>query len=211
MSEIVIVKNRDLLRGSIISMLEEKLSLQKITCYSEAEIQLLYFTAKLPDILIVDLDTNINHKKLINAYLKKDVKIIVWTSNVEESYLIEYFKLGLHGYFYSEMEIEELTYAIRSIIDGFYYTHPCLSHIIIRGYSDLINKKAIRPEGLLTNREWDVLELIAQGYRNGPIAKSLYIAEDTVTNHVTSIFRKLGVPDRTNAALVAIKNNWIKI
>jgi len=107
------------------------------------------------------------------------------------------------------MEKDEITFAIRRIINRKNYIHPYLSSVLLQEYLRVTNVEKQRPTKLLTRREWEVLELIAQGKTTKHISEQLYISTKTVTNHTASILRKLRVKDRTNAALLAIKNRWV--
>ncbi len=78
-------------------------------------------------------------------------------------------------------------------------------------YRALNKREQHRPVGVFTNREWDVMSLLIQGYSNEKIGNHLYITEKTVKNHISSILRKLNVPDRTNAVLAALKNEWFYV
>ncbi|WP_235182989.1 response regulator transcription factor [Gracilibacillus boraciitolerans] len=64
---------------------------------------------------------------------------------------------------------------------------------------------------MFTRREWEVMELLTQGYSNQRISNQLYITDKTVKNHISSILRKLEVPDRTNAVLTVLRNKWFYV
>lgn len=131
-------------------------------------------------------------------------------SSVTHFLLIKTFKMRLNGYFYNGMESQELTNAIDHIINSQTFIHPSLSNVLLEDYTT--NKKTIvpsKPVGLLTRREWKVMELMTKGFRNEQIGNSLYISDKTVKNHVSSILKKFQVVDRTNAVLLALKKRWV--
>ncbi|WP_163583202.1 LuxR C-terminal-related transcriptional regulator [Gracilibacillus saliphilus] len=163
------------------------------------------------DLLIIDIDTDIDTISLINTYMKNNKKIIVWTEDNDHPDLTELFKMDLNGYFFNGMEKKELVHAIEKIISGQNYIHEELTQILLGDYREIHNRKDKRPVGVFTNREWEVMELLAQGYSNNRISSTLYITDKTVKNHISSILRKLEVPDRTNAVITALKNQWFHV
>lgn len=209
MTKVAIVKDSDLLRGKIIHTLQEEIPAYDLVVYDSSGYDSLYTSNLDLDVIIIDMNANIDYYNLIDFYLQKDVKIAVWGYEDKSEELIQLFKLGLHGYLYNEMETRELIFSIRVIMDGSQYIDPHLAPILLNDYLKIANKKPDRPEGVLTDREWQVLELIVKGEKNCTIGDQLYISYKTVTNHVASIFRKLHVSDRTSAALLAVKKKWI--
>ncbi|MBN6206727.1 response regulator transcription factor [Ralstonia pickettii] len=107
------------------------------------------------------------------------------------------------------MELNQIKSAINEILNGYSFIHPYFSSIILNEYSRVTNREVTRPLGLLTKREWEILERMSSGYQNEEIANQLLISDKTVKNHVSSILKKLNVKDRTNAVLAAIENNWV--
>ncbi|MFD2656650.1 LuxR C-terminal-related transcriptional regulator [Gracilibacillus thailandensis] len=163
------------------------------------------------DLLIIDIDTDIDTISLINTYMKNNKKIIVWTEDNDHPDLTELFKMDLNGYFFNGMEKQELVHAIEKIISGQNYIHEELTQVLLGDYREIHSRKDKRPVGVFTNREWEVMELLTQGYSNNRISSTLYITDKTVKNHISSILRKLEVPDRTNAVITALKNQWFHV
>ncbi|QGH36275.1 DNA-binding response regulator [Gracilibacillus salitolerans] len=163
------------------------------------------------DLLIIDIDTDIDTISLINTYIKNNKQIIVWTEDPQHPDLTELFKMDLNGYFFNGMEKEELVHAIKKIMSGQNYIHEDLTQILLGDYREIHSRKERRPVGVFTNREWEVMELLTQGYSNNRISQKLYITDKTVKNHISSILRKLEVPDRTNAVITALKNQWFRV
>src|SRR5699024_1816194 len=130
MVKIALVKKPDLLRETIIRTIQDGIPVVTTKCYDQYQYHLLYEKTEMPDLLIVDLDTHIDTYRLINFLTKQHVKIIVWSSRTEGEELLELIQLGLAGYFYNEMETNELIYAIKNILNGKQYIHPKLSHIL---------------------------------------------------------------------------------
>lgn len=211
MGDVAIVKEPSLILDYLISILEQQVT-RTIDLYDPKNYKKIYVHRTLPEMIFIDIDNDSFEElyELVTYCVRKKVKVIVWITELMDSRrLAKLFKLGLNGYFYPEMEKEEIIFALRRIVDHKSYIHPFLSSALLEEYLRITDVKERRPDGLLTNREWEVLELIAQGRTTKHISEELYISTKTVTNHTASILRKLRVKDRTNAALLAVKNRWI--
>jgi DNA-binding NarL/FixJ family response regulator len=129
-------------------------------------------------------------------------KVIVLTSYAEDENVIPALKAGASGYVLKDVEPAELADAVRRVHRGEAVLHPAIAARVLR--------EVVEPEpdrDTLTARERDVLRLLAQGLPNKLIARELRIGERTVKTHVSSIFAKLGVTDRTQAALYAVREH----
>ena len=140
---------------------------------------------------------------------KSKVKVLVLTVHNEVEYLMKAVDIGVDGYILKDSESAELKKAIFSIVEGENYIQPSLIPSL---NSKMIEKN--RDEGKiesLTKRELEVLRLLAVGMYNKEVAEKLNISERTVKNHVSNIFKKIEVTDRTQAAVFAIRNNLIEL
>ncbi len=163
------------------------------------------------DIVIIDVETEGEILPTARLYKKQQKKVIIWGNPFNKNELTELFKLDLEGYLYRTMVKEEVLNALNIILKGGKYIHPALSNVLLEEYLALTNEAGNRPDKLLTKREWDILELITQGYSNEQISKQMVISDGTVKNHVSNLLKKLEVADRTNAVLTAIRNRWFII
>ncbi|WP_053071881.1 helix-turn-helix transcriptional regulator [Ornithinibacillus contaminans] len=211
MSEITIIKEKDLVRNIIIEKLEEKLPEHTWRAFDSVEFNKLDQSTVQSELIIIDLNAKINITDTIERFLQRNIRVAVWATDLDNHLLRELFRFGLHGYFYNGMELSELVFATKSMLNDQQYIHPKLSTILLDDYVKLTRKQAVRPMGVLTDQEWKVLEELGKGRNNDSIAKQLFISTRTVNNHVSSILKKLHVSDRTNAVIVAVKNNWITL
>lgn len=156
--------------------------------------QIEYFD---PDILLLDISM-LNEFEILNRIDRK-VKVLILTEHSEQRYLCKAFNRGVDGYILKKCSVNELKRAIRSVISGNRYIYSELHE------SEFVDYENNKLEDL-SNRELEVLMQIAEGKMNKEIASNLNIAERTVKNHISSIFKKLSVSDRTQAAIFAIKN-----
>ncbi|HHW70234.1 MAG TPA: response regulator transcription factor, partial [Clostridiales bacterium] len=137
--------------------------------------------------------------------------VIVLTIHEDREYLREAVAIGANGYVMKDAEADNLVEAIREVNRGEMYIQPSMASDMIyaignSSYEILPNYLGLK-ETDLTPREIEVLLLIADGMNNKEIADELYISEKTVKNHVSNIFRKLDVSDRTQAAIYVLKNH----
>ncbi|SDK00015.1 response regulator transcription factor [Sediminibacillus albus] len=207
--EIIVIKDRCLLRDGITNVLEREYKDSSVRAYRYKDCRELLERKTLANLLIVDIDTAEKEvSALIELHKDYGKKVIVWTANPDIKRLNDWFQKGFDGYFYNGMQPEELITGVNSVLENNSYVHPKLSKILLRDYQKLSNKITEKPVGVLTEREWNVLELLTKGFSNDKIAQFLFITEKTVKNHVSSIFRKLDVSDRTNAVLYALRQRW---
>ncbi|WP_176482033.1 response regulator transcription factor [Paucisalibacillus globulus] len=210
MTEIILIKEKDLVRDIIVEKLEENLPENTWNALDSTEFNALE-NKITSNLVIIDLNTKIDIIETIENFLENNVRVAVWTSEIDSPLLRELFRYGLHGYFFNGMELSELILATKMMLNDQQYIHPKLSTVLLNDYVKLTSKEPNRPAGILTEQEWNVLEELGRGLNNGSIAKELYISTRTVNNHVSSILKKLHVSDRTNAVIKAIKNNWITL
>lgn len=166
----------------------------------------------LPDILLLDINMpQMNGLEVLKKMKEKKVrvKVLVLTVHNEVEYLLKAVDIGVNGYLLKDSESSELKKAILSVVNGEDYIQPSLIPLLNSKMIDR-DKDSIKIEQL-TKREMEVLKLLAFGMYNKEVAESLEISERTVKNHVSNIFKKIGVTDRTQAAVFAIRNNLITI
>ena len=141
-------------------------------------------------------------------------KIIMLTVSDEEDDLYEAIKAGATGYLLKEISIEEVADAIRAVMQGQTLISPSMASKLIVEFANLskvASERSSVPVPRLTERELDVLRLVAQGLTNREIADQLYIAENTVKNHVRNILEKLHLHSRMEAVLYAVREKLLDL
>ena len=165
-----------------------------------------------PDVLLLDINMpKMNGLEVLKNLKERKlkIKVLVLTVHNETEYLMKAVDIGINGYVLKDSESSELKKAITAIADGENYIQPSLIPAL---NSKMIEKNEDELKiDSLTKRELQVLKEVAVGKFNRDIAKEMEISERTVKNHISSIFKKLDVTDRTQAAVYAIKNNLIQI
>lgn len=165
-----------------------------------------------PDIVLLDINMpNMDGIQVLNIMKQQKTlcKVIVLTIHNEIEYLVKALEIGCDGFILKDSDFDTLKKAIFSVYSGETYIEPSLMPLL---NSSLAERDVLKEKvSDLTRREMEVLKMIASGAFNKEIALTLNISERTVKNHVSNIFKKIGVSDRTQAAVFAIKNNIISI
>ncbi|HEV8225039.1 MAG TPA: response regulator transcription factor [Rubrobacteraceae bacterium] len=161
-----------------------------------------------PDVVLMDLlmpvMDGISATEKIRAELP-DVEVIALTSVLEDASVTGAVRAGAIGYLLKDTDSEELSRAIKAAAEGRVHLAPEAAARLMREV-----RAPDSPEAL-TDREAEVLRLLAHGKANKQIASSLYVSEKTVKAHVSSILMKLGVQSRTQAALYAVRAGLVSI
>mgnify|MGYP003586215005 CR=1 FL=1 len=219
--DIIIADDHAILRSGIRKVLEFEDDF-KVVAEATNGLEAIQKTLELePDILLLDINMPIKNGfetvRELSAQ-KTETKIIILTINDDENYVLEMLKNGASGYLLKDIEPSMLVQAIRMINQGESYIYPDIARKIFGdvGFSGDIVKAAEvmlkeRRCEKLTARELDVLQCICKGMSNQEIAKDLFVSEKTVKNHLTNIFRKINVNDRTQALLYVLKNKIMTI
>ena len=218
---ILVADDHALLRQGIRKVLELEEDFQVIGEAGDGEEAVKNTAALVPDILLLDINMpKMNGLQVIKQVSEQQpkVKIIVLTIHDDENYVIEVIKAGAVGYLLKDIEPGMLVKAIRAVYEGESFIYPTLAKKL---FSE-INRQHVRnieaakiiersKDERLSYREIEVLEKVCKGMSNQEVAKILFLSEKTVKNHLTSIFRKIGVSDRTQAVLYAIRNKIVII
>lgn len=209
---VVIADDHALMREGIRQLLEFDGSIEVVEEASDGEECLNKIEQAEPDVLLLDI--NMPNKNGIDVLQtirdkKLEVKVLILTVHNEVEYLLKAVDIGVDGYLLKDTDFYELKKAILGVLQGESYIQPSLipalnSRLVARD----VDKDKIDS---LTKRELEVLIEVANGMFNKEIATSLNISERTVKNHISNIFKKLEVADRTQAAVFAIRNDIIKL
>jgi len=168
-----------------------------------------------PDVVL--LDVRMPKKSGIEACtaIKQAVpaaKIIMLTVSDEEADLYEAVKGGASGYLLKDSSIEEVAQAVRVVADGQSLISPSMAIKLIDEFKQMSKpERATGPALRLTERELDVLRLVAQGHSNKEIASRLFISENTVKNHVRNMLEKLQLHSRMEAVMYAVRENLLEL
>lgn len=210
--KVMITDDHSLMREGIKQLLEFDGSIEVIDEASDGEECIEKLAKAVPDVLLLDINMPKKTGIEVLEEIKKKkikVKVLILTVHNEVEYLLKAVDIGVDGYILKDSESAELKKAINAVLAGENYIQPSL----IPALNNRLVAKDVDKEKIeaLTKRELEVLIQVANGMFNKEIATSLNISERTVKNHISNIFKKIDVSDRTQAAVFAIKNDIIKL
>lgn len=206
--EIIIADDHMMIREGLKQLLELDGTMKVIAEANDGEECLNLLNKKIhPDILLLDINMPKKNGIEVLEYIKQNkipVKVLILTVHNEVEYLLKAVDIGIDGYLLKDSSYDELKEAIDVVISGNTYIQPSLLPALNESMEDYaLDKEKIE---CLTKRKLDVLRLISEGCSNKKISDELTISERTVKNHISHIFRKINVEDRTQAAVFAIRN-----
>ncbi|SMB95356.1 two component transcriptional regulator, LuxR family [Thermanaeromonas toyohensis ToBE] len=162
-----------------------------------------------PRIILMDINLPLINGLEATRVIRREVpqaEVIALTIHEEEEYIMELFRAGAAGYLLKDISAEGLVEAILQVAQGVPVIHPGVTKKMLRLLTESPCEGPKAPGTSLTRREKEILAYVVKGESNKQIARRLYISEKTVKNHLTRIFRKIGVQDRTQAAVYALKH-----
>ena len=197
--EIIIADDHMMIREGLKQLLELDGTMKVIAEANDGEECLNLLNKKIhPDILLLDINMPKKNGIEVLEYIKQNkipVKVLILTVHNEVEYLLKAVDIGIDGYLLKDSSYDELKEAIDVVISGNTYIQPSLLPALNESMEDYaLDKEKIE---WLTKRELDVLRLISEGCSNKKISDELTISERTVKNHISHIFRKIDVEDRT--------------
>ncbi|MDN3019022.1 response regulator transcription factor [Neobacillus drentensis] len=224
-TKIVIIDDHQLFREGVKRILEFEKSFQVVAEGDDGSEALNLVQEYRPDVVIMDINMPEKNgveatRELVEKY--PETKVIILSIHDDENYVTHALQTGACGYLLKEMDADALIEAVRVVADGGSYLHPKVTHNLVNEYRKLAagvvragsyvqTIEIRRPLHLLTRRECEVLQMLADGKSNRGIGEALFISEKTVKNHVSNILQKMNVNDRTQAVVVAIKNGWVEV
>ncbi|MFL0474376.1 response regulator transcription factor [Priestia aryabhattai] len=206
--KILIADDHHVVRKGLAFFLQTQPDLEVVGEASNGEEAIKLATCLEPHIVLMDLSMPVLDGIEATKELKKQaphIQVMILTSFSDQDHVIPALEAGASGYQLKESDPDELVAAIRKLMNGENQLHPKVTtHLLTRLTKSSENKVNFIDH--LTKREKDVLKEIAKGKSNKEIGAALHITEKTVKTHVSNILSKLGVQDRTQAALYAVQH-----
>ena len=208
MTRVVIVDDQALIRQGITGLLQ----VAGIDVVGEADdgsnaIEVITRTA--PDVVLLDMRMpRFDGIWTLDRLQEKgiDIPVLMLTTFDDDALVLDALRAGARGYLLKDVTLDQLTNAVHTLAAGGTLVAPTVTDRLLRAIRS--GPSPVEPDAPpaqeLTDRELDVLRLVASGYSNRQIAEALFLAEGTVKNHLSTILAKLGARDRTNAVLRAL-------
>lgn len=209
--DIVLVDDHAIVRQGLRSVLEREADLRVVGEAGSSDQAMAVVATSRPDIVLLDLrlsPSTDNEGIGLCARLREvhpDVSVLVLTTVIDDHLVLEAIHQGARGYVVKEVDTSELVRAIRAVSRGESAFDSRSAAAMVRG----IHAESAAENRQLTDREHDVLRLLARGLSNRAIGKQLFISETTAKFHVCNIMRKLQVTRRAEAVYVASKEGFI--
>lgn len=213
---VLVVDDHALFRRGLVSVLDDE---EDINVVGEAGggTEAVRLAAELrPDVVLMDVmmpgSSGIDACAEIRGAAPK-TKFLMLTMSDEKSDLFDALKAGATGYLLKEIAVTDIARAVRSIAQGHSFINPAMATKLIGEFAELAKQESAPPSRPampdLTPRETEVLKLLARSLNNREIGERLFITENTVKNHVRNILEKLQVHSRTEAAIYAVRAEYV--
>ena len=210
MIRILLVDDQTVVREGIAAIISTDPDIEVIGQAAHGEEALSLMRHLHPDLVLMDLQMPVMNGVQTTKELKKNypqVPVLVLTTYAADEWVFDAVQAGAAGYLLKDSRRDELVAAIKGTVEGESFVDPAIAGKLLHHVAGRMGSQHAVTSGIdsLTERELDVLQLIALGLNNTAIAERLHLAPGTVRNYVSTIFEKLRVSDRTQAAVAAIK------
>jgi DNA-binding NarL/FixJ family response regulator len=206
---LIVAEDHLLVREGIIQLLQREPGLEVVAEVGDGRSAVEAAAKYQPDMILMDINMPIMDGIAATREIKRSspqIKIIALTIYEDEE-VVQMIKAGVSAYMLKDVAGHELIDTVRQVRGGGVVLHPRVAKHVIQ---EVVEGRPPRSHIHLTRRELDVLGLLVQGKSNKDISVIMHISEKTVKNHLTSIFRKLAVRDRTQAVLYALRSQLFK-
>ncbi|WP_110207946.1 response regulator transcription factor [Nocardioides daejeonensis] len=213
--KVLVVDDQELFRRGLTMLLGVESGIEVVGEASDGLEGTQLAAETVPDVVLLDVRMPKRSGIEACAAIKETVpstKIIMLTVSDEEADLYEAVKSGAAGYLLKDSSIDEVSQAVRVVADGQSLISPSMAVKLIDEFKQMSKpEKEQLPGFRLTERELEVLRLVARGMNNREIARELFISENTVKNHVRNILEKLQLHSRMEAVMYAVREKLLEI
>lgn len=211
----IVADDQELFRRGLTMLLSHEPDIEVVAEADDGVVATELAATHAPDVVL--LDVRMPRRDGIEAcrIIREDnpsTKVIMLTVSDEEADLYEAVKNGAAGYLLKDSSIEEVAQGVRVVADGQSLISPSMAVKLIDEFKQMSKPERSQVPGLrLTERELEVLRLVATGLNNREIAKRLFISENTVKNHVRNMLEKLQLHSRMEAVMYAVKEKLLEL
>ena len=209
MIRVLICDDQDVVREGLRSILGTAPGIDVVALAENGARAVELFERHKPDVVLMDLNMPVMNGIQATRRLREkypDARILALTTYDADEWVFDVIRAGAAGYLLKDTPRAELIRAIEGTANGLTFVDPNVAGKLFARVSAGGNASGTALAADLSARERDIVKLLARGMSNADIAHSLYLSEGTVRNYVSAIFVKLGVADRTQAAIVALRH-----
>ena len=210
MIRVLIVDDQELVRAGFRMILEAQGDIRVVAEAGDGEDALIAARNARPDVVLMDI--RMPRLDGVEATRRMpDAKVIILTTFDHDEYVLEALRAGASGFLVKDAPPEELVRAVRVVAAGDALLSPNVTRRLLDGVMSRLGSRSSPPAGFneLTERERDVLQLMARGRSNTEIASQLHVSEATVKTHVSHVLDKLGLRDRVQAVVLAYETGLV--
>ena len=207
--KVIICDDQAIVRDGLVMLLKLEPDIEVVGTAGDGAEAVEMVADKRPDLILMDLKMPIMNGVEATRQIRMkypEVKVLVLTTYADDEWVFDAIQAGASGYLLKDTPREELIRAVRGTVTGKTYVDPSIAGKVLDQVSSHQTQSATLITSKLTEREIEVLRLVARGLSNADIADQLFLSDGTVRNHVSAILAKLGVSDRTQAAVIAIQH-----
>ena len=209
MIKVMLVDDQNLVRKGVRSLLELAEEIEVIAEAADGAEAIQMIPQVKPDVVLLDMRMpGLSGLDVLRELSSRDMlpATIILTTFDDDELVLAGIQSGARGYLLKDVALSELVNAVKTVAEGGSIVKPAVTQRLLKGLEKLQNDfSSLEQPDPLTDRETEILRLMAGGYSNKEIANSLGVAEGTVKNHVSNILSKMGVRDRTRAVLKAFE------
>jgi DNA-binding NarL/FixJ family response regulator len=212
--QVILVDDHAVVRKGIREFLEDEGDIRVVAEAADGETALVLIREYQPDVAVLDIQMPGISGIEVTRQLRSGgnaVGVLILTAYDDDPFIMAGIEAGANGYVLKSAAPEEIVRAVRAVYEGQSAVDPAVASKLIQYLSGRSTAAARKVPEALTDREVEVLALVAQGLTNRAIGRKLGISDRTVQGHLANIFAKLGASSRTEAVMSAVKLGWIEV
>lgn len=212
---VLLAEDHTIVREGLVSMLEDEPDVQVVGQAGDGQTAVTLAEQLQPDVVVMDITMPILNGLEATRQIKRyypQTQVVILTVHTTEEYIYQILQAGASGYVVKQAALDELVMAIRAAYSGETFLSPSVSSFVVQEYIEHASTNRLETEyDLLTEREREILQLVAEGYSTREIAEQLIISVKTVESHRTNLMNKLDIHNIAGLTKYAISKGLIPL